>query len=255
MYRLFMWINNGEDVIQFPHVPSDFPLSQTVNQNETYVGLSRDYTMISPKRSVREYEWSSWWDNKDSKTMRAWFKPEQMLYKTKGILNGWQFVETLKLWMWRNLPIRMFLYNESSGSIVINLAITIEDFHVTIHKTGRYDYDIKVREYNFVTIGNENGNFDLIMADRKEVPQPLDDESTNDEFGKDLGNGLISNGFFIVINNPGVTPSGTEMKNAYPAGFVWTGTEWFDFISGGEVYANGNKYLWNKKTNSFDLLK
>lgn len=251
-----MWINNGAEVIQFPHVPADFPLSQTVNQNEMYSGLSRDYTMISKKRSIREYQWSSWWDNHDSKTMRAWFDPEVLPYKTKGILNGWEFVETLKLWQWKNVPIRMFLYNEASGSIVINLAVTIEEFDVTIHKTGRYDYTIKVREYNFVTIGNEDGNFDIILADRQEVPQPLPNEGdiSDNPFGKDLGDGLISNGFFAVVNNPGVTPSAAAMREAYSVGFIWGGVDWIDYINSGPFYISDLQYMWDKKSNSFVIL-
>lgn len=258
-----MWINNGEEIIQFPHVPPDFPLSQNLQQNETYSGLLRDYTMISKKQTQREYEWSSFWDNQDSKTMRSWFKHETLPYNTKGILNGWEFVEILKLWRWRCVPVRMFLFNESSGSIVINLAVTIENFDVKISKIGQYDYKIKVKEYNFVSIGNENADFSLISKYKKEIPQPVDDEeelkaewSDGMYYGKDLGSGLIWNGFFKVINNPGITPTPESMKSAYAAGFIWDGVAWHDFLDGCAFYTNsGEAWAWDKKSNAFSRIE
>lgn len=258
MYRLFMWINNGEQIIQFPHVPANFPLSQSVNQNETYSGLSQDYTMISKKRTRREYEWSSWWDNLDSRTMKAWYNPDDQSYNAIGIRNGWEFVETLKLWMWRGVPLRMFLYNESTRSIVINIAVTIEDFDVTIAKTGRYDYKIKVLEYNFVNIGNEDGDLNLITGTSSKVVQPVEDRTYEFdgilEDGQDWGytqDGYVWDGFFMVPHNPGVTPSGSEMKSRYADGYIWTGGRWESFTSSERIMIDGKNYVFDQSQQAF----
>lgn len=140
-YRLTFWINNGEEILELPHVPPDFPLPEPDYSNETYEGLSRCYTRIGiPK--LRQWSWKSFILQGRS-TPRPWYSGETVYD------NAMDYIDILRRWRDRRVPVRMFLTN-NRGETILNVAVTIDKLDISIAKTERLDYEITVTEYNFV---------------------------------------------------------------------------------------------------------
>lgn len=141
-WRLTMWVNNGEQTLEFPHVPPDFPMSEPEYSNETYEGISKCYTRIG-KPKLRQWTWKSF-ILQGGEHPRPWYSGD-LVYD-----NAFDYIEILREWRDRRVPLRMFL-TDNDGRTRLNVAVTIDRLDLTIAKTERIDYEITVTEYNFVT--------------------------------------------------------------------------------------------------------
>lgn len=137
-YKGFLYINWFGECIPLSHVPPDFPFSEPEYDNETYDGLSRQYTRIG-KPKLRSWEWSSYFPLDGEKYFN------NMLYGT-----GRQTIEKIREWRDRRVPVR-FILSDNYDRTVINSAVTIDKFDATISKVGRISYTIKLTEYNFAS--------------------------------------------------------------------------------------------------------
>jgi hypothetical protein len=116
-------------------------MSEPDYSNDTYEGLSRCYTRIGiPK--LRQWTWKSFL-LQGANTPRPWYSGQQ-IYD-----NAMDYINILRRWRDRRVPVRMFLTN-NKGETILNVAVTIDKLNITMAKTERLDYEITVTEYNFV---------------------------------------------------------------------------------------------------------
>ncbi|MEK4247591.1 hypothetical protein MKZ20_20145 [Psychrobacillus sp. FSL K6-2684] len=107
---IFLSINNREQVIQLPIVPSGFKISSPVNNNRhTTVNLG-DLSLIG-LRGLKELTIDSFFPSKDYPFSR------DKTYK------GWEYVEKIEAWIDRKLPIRLIVTNTP-----VNMLMVIENF-------------------------------------------------------------------------------------------------------------------------------
>lgn len=137
-YKVIISVNNNEEVFTLPHVPVDFPLSESEQHNETYEGLSKDYRRIGTM-GLRQLSWESFFPV----GRRYPFMPPEALE------DGWAYVSFFQRWRDRKVPFRMIVL-DSSDVARLNMPITIDRLDLSIRRNGDIAYNITVTEYRFI---------------------------------------------------------------------------------------------------------
>lgn len=133
---IFLSINNREQVIQLPVVPSEYEISSPQN-NETFETINQGELKLIGLKGLRTISFSSFFPNK------------RYPFRTNYAYKGYQFVRLIERWRERRLPVRLIITDTP-----INIAVAINDFSYK-EQDGTRDvyYSITLEEFPFVKLG------------------------------------------------------------------------------------------------------
>jgi hypothetical protein len=130
---IFLSINNREQVIKLPIVPSEFQI-QSPHNNETFNTVNQGDLKLIGNRGLK------------SLMIAAFFPAKDYPFTRDRSFKGWEYVTIIESWIERRVPIRLIMTNTP-----INMAATIENFDYGV-KDGSGDvyYSLTLSEFKFV---------------------------------------------------------------------------------------------------------
>lgn len=135
---IFLSINNREQVIQLPIVPSEFKIPSPMN-NETYTTVNQGDIKLIGQRGLR------------SITIESFFPKSHYSFSRNKAYSGWEYVEIIESWIDRRVPIRLIITDTP-----INLAMTIENFEYGPQDgTGDIYYTLELEEFKFIRLASK----------------------------------------------------------------------------------------------------
>ncbi|WP_096199517.1 hypothetical protein [Bacillus sp. FJAT-45350] len=133
---IFLSINNREQVIQLPVIPSEFNINSPQN-NDRYETISQGELKLIGLRGLKSFTISSFFPKKDYPFLR------DRTYK------GWEYVDIIESWIDRRVPIRVIITDTN-----INWAMSIENFNYGPRDgTGDIYFDLQLEYFPFVQVG------------------------------------------------------------------------------------------------------
>ncbi len=140
MYQIIFSINNNEEAVVLPAVPTDFGLEYPQN-NDTYTGLSADYNLLGTM-GLWQFSLSSFFPV----GRRYPFMPAE------ASTDGWSYVDFFTRNRERKLPFRVIVL-DSGGVCRLNAPCSIDNFSWAVKRNGDITYSMTVREYRFIRGG------------------------------------------------------------------------------------------------------
>ncbi|KYG92350.1 hypothetical protein A0U40_05245 [[Bacillus] sp. KCTC 13219] len=132
---IFLSVNNREQIIQLPIVPSEFRIQSPIN-NETFTTINQGDIKLFGERGLKSLIIDSFFPNKDYSFAR------DKTYK------GWEYVEIIESWIERKLRVRLI----ATGS-PINLVMTIDDFEYGVQDgSGDIYYSLVLSEFKDIKL-------------------------------------------------------------------------------------------------------
>ncbi|MGE8080513.1 hypothetical protein [Peribacillus loiseleuriae] len=132
---IFLSINNREQVIQLPVVPSEFKIPSPMN-NEVYTTINQGDIKLIGQRGLKGITIASFFPAKDYPFLR------DRSHK------GWGYVEVIESWIDRRVPIRLI----ATGTPV-NLAMVIDNFEYGVQDgSGDVYYSLALSEFKFISL-------------------------------------------------------------------------------------------------------
>lgn len=130
---IFLSINNREQVIQLPIVPSEISIPNPQN-NEVFSTLNiGDIALIGPE-GLRQF------------TIESFFPSKHYPFNRSNRYFGWEYVELIQNWRKRDLPMRVVMTGTP-----INMPFIIDDFTYTVkHGTNDIYYTLSMSEFELL---------------------------------------------------------------------------------------------------------
>ncbi|SET55420.1 hypothetical protein SAMN05660297_02742 [Natronincola peptidivorans] len=137
MVKVYLSINNNEEVLLLPVTPAEYEVKEPWN-NQEVVGLRQSINLIQNK-GLATIEITSFFPIRDY----------------PFILNrdmwGMEYVNTIERWRKRRVPVRLVITKEDETDI--NMPVTIDDFTYKTEKDGDIYYTLHLKEFTFVRVG------------------------------------------------------------------------------------------------------
>lgn len=132
---IFLSINNREQVIKLPVLPTSIGVDSPQNNN-VFESISLGSIKTIGLRGLKALDIDSFFPNKDYPFLR------DRLYK------GWEYVEIIESWIDRRIPIRVIITDTN-----INLAMSIENFSYSVQDgSGDIYYTLSLEEFKFIEL-------------------------------------------------------------------------------------------------------
>lgn len=137
MIKVFLSINNNEEVLQLPVPPEKYAIPDPWN-NQQVEGLRQTLNLIG-LRGLK------------SITIESFFpiKGHDYPFLQNRTMWGRQYVETIQRWREKRYPIRLIIV-DNSGKQDVNMAVTIDDFPTEVRQDGDIYYSLVLTEFPFV---------------------------------------------------------------------------------------------------------
>ncbi|MCT4593586.1 MAG: hypothetical protein N4A57_04850 [Anaeromicrobium sp.] len=138
MIDIHLSINNREQVIQLPILPSEFKI-KSQHKNETYDTISQGEIKLIGMEGLK------------SISIESFFPSKKYNFNRSNEYYGWEYVEIIEKWKERRVPIRIVISNTP-----INMACTIDSFEYGI-KDGTKDiyYTLELGEFKFINLNKK----------------------------------------------------------------------------------------------------
>lgn len=132
---IFLSINNNEQVIQLPVVPTEFKITSPQN-HETFATISQGDIKLIGLRGLKSIIIDSFFPKKDYPFLRS-----------RDIF-GWEYVEIIESWIDRRVPIRLIVTGTP-----INIAMSIDNFEYGVQDgSGDVYYSLALSEFKFIDL-------------------------------------------------------------------------------------------------------
>jgi hypothetical protein len=136
MVKIYLSINNNEEVILLPVTPEEYEISEPWN-NQEVEGLNQVMNIIQTK-------------GLSSLSIESFFPSKDYPFLLSRDMWGMEYVETIKRWRERRVPLRLIITND--GKAEINMAVTIDNFTYSKDKSGDIKYKLDLKEFKFVEV-------------------------------------------------------------------------------------------------------
>ncbi|PIJ97858.1 hypothetical protein [Lysinibacillus sphaericus] len=135
---IFLSINNREQVIQLPIVPSEFKIASPLN-HETYTTINQGDIKLIGQRGLK------------SLTIDSFFPSKVYPFSRNNKYFGWEYYEIIQSWIDRRVPIRLIISNTP-----INIPVVIDNFEAGV-KDGSGDvyYSLALSEFKFINLNKK----------------------------------------------------------------------------------------------------
>jgi len=137
MVKIYLSINNNEEVILLPVTPEEYEISEPWN-NQEVEGLNQAMNIIQNK-------------GLSSLSIETFFPSKDYPFLLSRDMWGMEYVETIKRWRERRVPLRLIITND--GETEVNMAVTIDGFTYSKDKSGDINYKLDLKEFKFVEVG------------------------------------------------------------------------------------------------------
>ncbi|QPQ30979.1 hypothetical protein [Lysinibacillus sp. JNUCC 51] len=132
---IFLSINNREQVIRLPIVPSEFKVSSPMT-NEVFTTVNQGDIKLIGQRGLKAISISSF------------FPKRHYSFSRDRTYEGWKYVNIIESWIDKRVPIRLII-----TSTPINLAMTIENFEYGPQDgSGDIYYSLSLSEFKFIKL-------------------------------------------------------------------------------------------------------
>lgn len=138
MIKVYLSINNNEEVLLLPVSPETYKVSSPWG-NKKESGLRQELNLIG-LRGLRTVSVSSFFPARDYP-----FLLSRDMY-------GMEYVETIERWRDRRYPIRLVVV-DSAGEKSLNMPVTIDTFEWEVEKNEDIRYTLEMTEFAFVETG------------------------------------------------------------------------------------------------------
>ena len=171
---VFLSVNNREEVLQLPVVPSSFTISkpQTTEKFET---VSGEEILLIGKPKLKSISIESFFPVREYLYLHHTYNPDMW---------GWDYVYKIDTWIAQKLPIRLIITYESSDT-PINMAVAVTNFEYTLKSDGDlwYKIDFEPVSYTHLVLYDEYDNLAEIDSDaqRKWLAERYDISGYSDD--------------------------------------------------------------------------
>lgn len=132
---IFLSINNREQVIQLPIVPTEFKVASPVN-HETYTTINQGDMKLIGQRGLK------------SLGIDSFFPSKVYPFNRDNTYKGWEYVEVIEAWINRKLPIRLIATNTP-----INMLMTIDNFEYGLQDgSGDVYYSLQLSQFSEIIL-------------------------------------------------------------------------------------------------------
>lgn len=136
MVKIYISINNNEEVILLPVTPEEYEISEEW-ENQEVAGLRQPMNIIQNKKLA-------------TTSIESFFPSKDYPFLLNRSMWGMEYVETIKRWRQRRVPIRFII--TKSGKPVVNMPVTIDSFTYSEDKSGDIKYTLDLKEFTFVEV-------------------------------------------------------------------------------------------------------
>lgn len=154
MIKIFMSVNNGEEVIQLPIIPAEFSVTKS-QKDEVFETVSGAELCFIDIPGLKTISWSSFFPSKDYNFL-----------KCDRLADVWQYGYKIDTWISRKLPIRLII----SGT-PINMAVKVTQFDYQIGRSGDINYSITLKEMPLINTESE----ELTMSQYEELKNKINE--------------------------------------------------------------------------------
>lgn len=141
MMDIFLSVNNREQVIQLPIIPSDFKIQSPVN-HETFTTINQGDIKLFGERGLKAI------------TIDSFFPVKNYPFSRNKNMLGWEYVEMIESWIDRKLRVRFIVTNTP-----INLVFTIDDFEYGPQDgSGDIYYSLALSEFKMIQLQKKSLN-------------------------------------------------------------------------------------------------
>jgi len=132
---IYLSINNREQVIKLPVVPSEFQI-QSPQNNEKFNTITQGDIKLIGNRGLK------------SIVLQSFFPSKNYDFNRDNTYKAWEYVEIIESWKDRRIPIRLIITDTP-----INIPVTIENFDYG-ERDGSRDiyYTLELSEFKFVKV-------------------------------------------------------------------------------------------------------
>ncbi len=148
MLRIFLSVNNREEVMELPVVPPEFSVSKPQG-DDTFETVTGEELSFIDTPGLKSISWESFFPSKDYPFLRC-----------LRLDDVWQYGYKIDIWIKRKLPIRLII----SGT-PINMAVKVTQFDYKLGMTGDIEYSIAFKEIPLIDTESE----DLTLAQYEEL--------------------------------------------------------------------------------------
>ncbi|MDN4093578.1 hypothetical protein QYF48_12205 [Brevibacillus agri] len=134
MIDIYLSINNREQVLKLPVLPSELSIPSPVN-NETYNTIGQGDIKLIGQRGLKTITIESFFPSKDYPFLR------DRTYR------GWEYVDIIESWIDRRIPIRLIITDTP-----INIPCVIESFEYGLDRSGDIFYTLSLSEFRFIQL-------------------------------------------------------------------------------------------------------
>lgn len=136
MVKIYISINNNEEVILLPVTPEEYEISEEW-ENQEVAGLRKPMNIIQNKKLA-------------TTSIESFFPSKDYPFLLNRSMWGMEYVEVIKRWRQRRVPIRFIITKE--GKPVVNMPVTIDSFTYSEDKSGDIEYTLDLKEFTFVEV-------------------------------------------------------------------------------------------------------
>lgn len=135
---IFLSINNREQVIQLPIVPSEFKIASPLN-HETYTTINQGEIKLIGQRGLKSLAFDSF------------FPSKAYPFSRNNKYFGWEYYEIIQSWIDRRVPIRLIITNTP-----INIPVVIDNFEAGVQDgSGDVYYTLALSEFKFINLNKK----------------------------------------------------------------------------------------------------
>ena len=131
---IYLSVNNREEVIKLPVVPSSFTITKPRNNKkfETVSGSELKRIGVSALKGI---------------TIESFFPVRDYPFLRDRTYKGQQYVYIIDTWVNRRLPIRLIITDTP-----INMAVSVENFEYTIGQDSNLNYVLTLEEFPIINV-------------------------------------------------------------------------------------------------------
>lgn len=132
---IFLSVNNREEIIQLPIVPSEFKINSPVN-NETFTTINQGDIKLMGESGLKDL------------TIDSFFPKRAYSFSRSDAYERWQYVEMIESWKERKLRVRLLV----TGSPV-NMVTAIDNFVYGVQDgSGDIYYSLSLSEFKDIKL-------------------------------------------------------------------------------------------------------
>lgn len=132
---IFLSVNNREEIIQLPIVPSEYKINSPVN-NETFTTINQGDIKLMGERGLKDL------------TIDSFFPNHEYSFARSNQYTRWKYVEMIESWIDRKLRVRLLV----TGSPV-NMVMAIDNFEYGVQDgSGDIYYSLSISEFKDIKL-------------------------------------------------------------------------------------------------------